>query len=217
MKQVKLTHGYILWQILLVIFLPGCRLDQSGNKIETHIVPVETVGRKNIDPNDVPPLVSKSLSLLFSNYTLIGWQECHSFYLNDNEDEIHLYRDEVPSYYRAKILKDGNKIAVFFKQSGEFIRWEKFIHSSQLPEKIKSAVNNTKYKNWSMDEQLTEIFKDRNYNYRIHLDSGQSNYFVEFNKNGEILHQHKRMNYILHGEMNKELKLNKNTKAKVSK
>jgi hypothetical protein len=109
-------------------------------------------------------------------------------YWYDNDSS--LYSDEYIEYYVVDFTKENTPYKAVYSKKGKKIATHKKV-TSDLPKAVLTAINAGEYKDWKIDGDKEEIFKDKDSDvmkvYKVTVEKGKEKHILFFQPDGKLL------------------------------
>jgi hypothetical protein len=145
----------------------------------------------NLDISKVPNKVSMAFRKDFPLTSNAYWYGYPAFHYLSNWYEIdsYVFIDNPPAY--AVEFNDGNlSYKAIYTEEGKRIAVHKETKSG-LPKAVLAAIDNRKYKEWTLGSDVDEIFKDNESDrlkvYKVQVTKGNAQRELYFKSDGQLL------------------------------
>jgi hypothetical protein len=116
--------------------------------------PVESLALKK---GNIPAPVLKAAEQLFQGHTQIAWGS-FPYELKDYGWSVNNEYNEPIDHYEIRFkANDGSDIFAVFESTGELIKCKIINKDAPVPQKIRTAISNSEYKDWKIVSDIMQI------------------------------------------------------------
>lgn len=89
--------------------------------------------------------------------------------------------------YEVEFITDGKKHEAYFTREGKWIRTEKEIKKSELPQAVMDSLEHSEFSGWKIDEAEELQLSENQLIYEIEVEQGEQEYDLYFQPDGTLV------------------------------
>jgi hypothetical protein len=171
--------------LLLAMFVSTCCFGQTSKSTTSG-------SHTKIDKKQVPKEIIYEYHKEYPEVSRENWYDFDPAFAGESwrEYDPYAYATGHRRRYVTVFDKDSVSYTIIYEKNGKKVSGYKKMNSP-VPSVIISAINRSKYKGWTVEKEMEEIFKDKDTDkvkvYRVTLQKGNDKHILYFQQDGSLL------------------------------
>ena len=94
--------------------------------------------------------------------------------------------------YEVEFIMNGESYEAFFTSDGKWIRTEREIKKSELPQAVKESFSQSEFSKWKIDDIEEQFLPEQHLIYEIEVEQGEQEYDLYFKPDGTLVNTVKK-------------------------